>query len=114
MITFADFVIEKQWFAAMDSAREHTFAFNEAISFMVHCQDQKEIDHYWQRLSAVAEAEQWGWLKDKYGVCWQIVPTVMDEMLQSGDQEKRDRVTEAFLHMKKLDIEELKKAYEGR
>ena len=113
-IAFADFLIENQWFAAMDSAREHDFAFNEAISFMVNCQDQKEIDYYWERLSAVPEAEQCGWLKDKYGVSWQIVPTVMDEMLQSGDQEKRDRVTEAFLQMKKFDIEALKKAYEGK
>ena len=113
-LTFADFLIENQWFAAMDSAREHDFAFNEAISFMVNCQDQKEIDYYWERLSAVPEAEQCGWLKDKYGVSWQIVPTVMDEMLQSGDQEKRDRVTEAFLQMKKFDIEAIKKAYEGK
>jgi predicted 3-demethylubiquinone-9 3-methyltransferase (glyoxalase superfamily) len=81
---------------------------------VVNCEDQKEIDSYWERLSAVPEAEQCGWLKDKYGVSWQIVPTVMDEMLQSGDQEQRDRVTEAFLHMKKLDIEALKKAYEEK
>ena len=88
----------------MDSAYEHRFAFNEEISFIVNCDTQEEIDYYWERLSAVPEAEQCGWLKDKFGLSWQIVPASMDEMLQAVDQEKIDRVTQAFLVMRKLDI----------
>ena len=110
----AAFTLEGQEFAAMDSARSHDFTFNEAISFMVHCDTQKEIDHYWGKLSAVPEAEQCGWLKDKYGLSWQIVPTAMDEMLKDKDKKKTARVTEAFLKMKKFDIAKLKEAYEGR
>ena len=87
------------------------FKFNEAISFMVHCDTQEEIDYYWEKLSADPRAEQCGWLKDKYGLSWQIVPTVMDEMLK-GDEKRIARVTEAFLKMKKFDIAKLKKAYE--
>lgn len=112
-IKHAAFMLEGQEFAAMDSARMHHFSFNEAISFMVHCETQEEIDYYWEKLSAVPEAEQCGWLKDKFGFSWQIVPTAMDEMLQGGDKKKIARVTEAFLKMKKFDIVELKKAYEG-
>lgn len=113
-VKHAAFMLEGQEFAAMDSARVHNFAFNEAISFIVHCKVQEEIDYYWEKLSADPKAEQCGWLKDKYGLSWQIVPTIMEEMLKDKDQEKIDRVTEAFLKMKKFDIEELKKAYEGR
>jgi predicted 3-demethylubiquinone-9 3-methyltransferase (glyoxalase superfamily) len=113
-IMFADFMLENTWFAAMDSAREHNFTFNEAVSFIVSCDTQKEIDYYWEKLSAVPEAEQCGWLKDKYGLSWQIVPTAMDEMLKAKDEQKIARVTEAFLKMKKFDLAELKKAYEGR
>jgi len=113
-IMFTDFMLLSQWFAAMDSAHGHNFTFNESISFMVYCDTQEEIDYYWDKLSAVPEAEQCGWLKDKYGLSWQIVPTDMDEMMQSGDKEKIARVTEAFLAMKKFDIAELKSAYEGR
>ena len=112
-IMFADFMIENQWFAAMDSAHEHEFAFNEAISFMVSCNTQEEIDYYWEKLSAVPEAEQCGWLKDKYGLSWQIVPTIMSEMLENGSREQIDRLTQAFLPMKKFDIAELQEAYEG-
>jgi predicted 3-demethylubiquinone-9 3-methyltransferase (glyoxalase superfamily) len=112
-IMFADFMIENQWFAAMDSARAHNFAFNEATSFMVYCDTQKEIDYYWDRLSAVPEAEQCGWLKDKYGLSWQIVPTTMDEMMANGTREQIDRLTQAFLPMKKLVIAELEKAFKG-
>lgn len=112
-VMFADFMIENQWFAAADSAHEHHFAFNEAISFIVHCDDQEEIDYYWDRLSAVPEAEQCGWLKDKFGVSWQIVPKDMDEMMAKGTPEQIDRVTQTFLPMKKLVVADLKKAYEG-
>jgi len=112
-IKHADFTLEGQGFAVMDSAREHRFAFNEAISFMVHCDTQEEIDYYWARLSADPQAEQCGWLKDKFGLSWQIVPVVMDKMLRDKDEKKIARVTEAFLKMKKFDIAELKKAYKG-
>lgn len=112
-VKHASFMLEDQDFAAMDSAREHNFAFNEAISFMVHCNTQKEIDYYWEKLSAYPESEQCGWLKDKYGLSWQIVPNIMDEMLKDNDDKKIERVTEAFLQMKKLDIAKLKEAYES-
>ena len=112
-VMFDDFMIENQWFAAADSAHEHHFAFNEAISFIVHCDNQKEIDYYWERLSAVPEAEQCGWLKDKFGVSWQIVPKEMDEMMANGTSEQIDRVTQTFLPMKKLVLADLRKAYTG-
>ncbi len=89
------------------------FKFNEAISFVINCEDQAEIDYYWAKLSADPKAEQCGWLKDKFGVSWQIVPTVMYEMQKSKDNNKLARVTRAFLQMKKFDIAELQKAYEG-
>lgn len=114
-LMYADFKLLDTWFAAMDSAHPgHNFDFNEAISIMVYCEDQAEIDYYWEKLSAVPEAEQCGWLKDKYGVSWQIVPRAMDAMMESGDKEKVARVTEAFLKMKKFDIAELERAAEGK
>jgi predicted 3-demethylubiquinone-9 3-methyltransferase (glyoxalase superfamily) len=112
-IMFADFQLEGMWFAAMDSAHEHKFDFNEAVSFMVECANQGEIDFYWQKLSAVPESEQCGWLKDKYGLSWQITAVEMEEMLTKGSQEQIDRVTQTFLPMKKLNIKKLKEAYEG-
>lgn len=87
------------------------FKFNESISFIIKCDTQEEIDSLWEKLSAVPESEQCGWLKDKYGLSWQIVPTAMDEMMNSGDGEKMARVTQAFLKMKKFDIAELERAY---
>jgi predicted 3-demethylubiquinone-9 3-methyltransferase (glyoxalase superfamily) len=114
MVMYADFLLEGQWFAAMDSAYQHDFAFNEAVSWLVQCDTQKEIDYYWSRLSAVPEAEQCGWLKDKYGVSWQISPTVMYEMMANGTRAQIDRLTQAFLPMKKLDIEKLIEAYEQK
>jgi predicted 3-demethylubiquinone-9 3-methyltransferase (glyoxalase superfamily) len=110
-VMFSDFMLEGQWFSAMDSALEHNFAFNEAISFIVNCETQDEIDYYWEKLSAVPEAEQCGWLKDQFGLSWQIVPTAMGEMLSKGTREQVDRVTQAFLPMKKLDIARLQQAY---
>lgn len=90
------------------------FKFNESISFMVYCDTQDEIDHYWNKLSAVPEAEQCGWLKDRFGLSWQIVPTAMEKMMADGDPERMTRVTQAFLKMKKFDVAELERAYEGR
>ena len=113
-IKHAAFTLEGLELAAMDSAHEHNFTFNEAISLIVHCDTQEEIDYFWRELSAGPEAEQCGWLKDKYGLSWQIVPTVMDQMLKDEDKNKMAAVTEAFLKMKKFDIAQLKKAYGGR
>ncbi len=113
-VMFADFMLESQWFAATDSAYEHKFAFNEAISFLVRCDSQEEIDYFWERLSAIPEAEQCGWLKDKFGVSWQISPAAMGDMMSQGTPEQIDRVTQAFLPMKKLDLAELQQAYEGK
>jgi predicted 3-demethylubiquinone-9 3-methyltransferase (glyoxalase superfamily) len=109
----ASFRLFDQEFRAMDSAYEHNFRFNEAISLMVSCDTQEEIDYFWDKLSAVPEAEACGWLKDKYGVSWQITPTAMDEMMAKGSREQIERVTQAFLPMKKFDLAQLKKAYEG-
>jgi len=110
-IKHAGFTLEGQEFAAMDSARAHDAPFNEAISLMVQCETQGEIDHYWDRLSADPKAEQCGWLKDRFGLSWQIVPAAMNEMLRNGDEAKLARVTEAFLAMKKFDLARLQEAY---
>lgn len=112
-VMFTDFMLENTWFAAMDSAHEHRFNFNEAISLMVNCETQEEIDYYWDKLSAVPEAEQCGWLKDKYGVSWQISPVAMDKMMTNGTPEQCERVTQAFLKMKKFNLAELQKAFQG-
>jgi predicted 3-demethylubiquinone-9 3-methyltransferase (glyoxalase superfamily) len=89
------------------------FKFNESISFIISCDTQAEIDRYWEKLSAVPAAEQCGWLKDRYGLSWQIVPTAMNEMFEKGTPEQMARVTQAFLKMKKFDIAELQRAFEG-
>jgi predicted 3-demethylubiquinone-9 3-methyltransferase (glyoxalase superfamily) len=113
-IQHAGFTLEGQEFACMDSAYEHQFNFNEAISLIVECRDQDEIDYYWEKLLAGSGEESvCGWLKDKYGISWQVSPTALDEMLQDSDQAKVERVTAAFLKMKKLDLDELRKAYDG-
>ena len=112
-VRYARFMLFGQEFVAMDSAREHKFAFNEAISFIVSCDTQGEIDYFWERLSANPNAGQCGWLKDRYGLCWQITPTIMNEMLNGNDKERTARMTQAFLKMKKFDIDALKQAYEG-
>ena len=108
-----DFEIEGQRFTGLNGGP--VFKFNEAISFVVHCKTQKEVDYYWEKLSEGGDerAQQCGWLKDKYGVSWQIVPDVLGEMLQDKDQNKSERVMKSLLQMKKLDIEKLKRAYKG-
>lgn len=109
-IMFGDFKLEDKWIAAMDSAHEHGFDFNESISFMIACDNQAEIDHYWEQLSAVPEAEQCGWLKDKYGLSWQVTSAEMETMMREREQEQVDRITRAFLKMKKIDIDQIKAA----
>lgn len=107
------FTLEGQSFTALNGGPQ--FTFNEAVSFIVHCSTQEEVDHYWERLSEGGDeqAQMCGWLKDKYGVSWQIVPTVMYQMQKSKDKQKLARVTEAFLQMKKFDIAALQRAYDA-
>lgn len=107
----ARFTLCGQHFIAMDSSMDHAFTFNEAVSLIVRCNDQAEIDSYWTQLSADPAAEQCGWLKDVFGVSWQIVPTVMDTMMAKGTQKQVAAVTQAFLKMKKFDIAQLQTAF---
>ena len=105
------FELEGHAFTALNGGP--IFKFNEAVSFMVNCTDQAELDFYWDKLSAVPEAEQCGWIKDRYGLSWQITSAEIDEMLYKGTQEQADRVTKAFMPMKKLNLRKIKEAYEG-
>lgn len=112
-VMFSDFMLEGQWFSAMDSSLDHSFSFNEAVSLLINCDNQAEIDEYWQKLSAVPEAEQCGWLKDKFGVSWQVSPAKLQTFMENGTEEQIQRVTQAFLKMKKFDLAELEKAYQS-
>jgi predicted 3-demethylubiquinone-9 3-methyltransferase (glyoxalase superfamily) len=109
-----EFEIEGQKFLALNGGP--IFKFNEAISFQVYCETQEEVDYYWEKLSEGGDekAQQCGWLKDKYGVSWQIVPTILIKMLKDNDSEKSQKVMKAMLQMHKLDISTLKKAYEEK
>jgi len=88
--------------------------FNHAVSFVIRCEDQAEVDRYWDALLEGGKAEQCGWLKDRYGLSWQIVPTVLEEMLKSSDRAAAKRATDAMLKMVKLDVAELQAAFDGR
>lgn len=112
-VMFTDFTLENQWFSAMDGGDVHDFTFSEGISLLVNCENQEEIDHLWEKLSSVPEAEQCGWCKDKYGVSWQITSKEMQTLMAGGNQEQTDRVTQAFLKMKKIDINTLREAAQG-
>ncbi len=112
-VRYAQFSLLGQEFVAMDSAHEHKFAFNEAISFIVPCETQEEIDYFWGKLSADPKAEQCGWLKDEYGLSWQIAPAVMQELLAGDDKKRVERVTQAFLKMKKFDLAALERVATG-
>lgn len=107
------FELDGQEFTALNGGP--VFKFNEAISFQINCETQAEIDHYWKKLTAGGDpqAQQCGWLKDKYGVSWQVVPTMMAEMFKDENSAKSQRAMQAMLRMKKLDIAELEKAYAG-
>ena len=109
-----EFELNGQTFTALNGGPH--FKFNEAISFQIMCKDQAEVDHYWNKLSQGGDpaAQQCGWLKDKYGLSWQVIPTVLLEMLTDSDRERSGRAMEAMLQMKKLDIAELKRAFEGK
>ena len=110
-LAFAQFSLAGNLFNALSGQGQHNFDFNEAISFAVSCETQKEIDHYWRKLSAVPQAEMCGWLKDKYGVSWQIVPTILNTLLSDKDARKSQSVMKAMLQMKKINIAELEQAY---
>lgn len=112
-VMYSDFMLNGQWFVAMDSAHKHDFSFNEAISLLIPCDTQDEIDYYWEKLSADPKAEQCGWLKDKFGVSWQVRPTVLEEMISKGTPEQIKRLIKAFLTMKKYDIALLRQAFEN-
>ena len=106
-----EFELEGQKFVALNGGPH--FKFSEAISFQISCEDQKEVDYFWSKLTADGGSEsQCGWLKDKFGLSWQVVPSILPELLK-GDAAAAQRVTKAFLQMKKFDIEALKKAHTG-
>jgi predicted 3-demethylubiquinone-9 3-methyltransferase (glyoxalase superfamily) len=108
----ASFVLEGQDFVALNGGPQ--FTFSPAISFVVNCRTQSEVDRMWEKLSAGGEKQQCGWLKDKYGVSWQIVPTILVKLLNDRDPAKANRVMQAMLQMKKIDIAILKKAYDKK
>ena len=108
----ANFQLDGQEFVALNGGPH--FKFTEAISFVVNCETQQEVDEFWKKLSEGGEESRCGWLKDKYGLSWQIVPTILVELLQDKDPEKAKRVMEAMLQMNKIDIKKLKQAYEQK
>ncbi len=104
-----EFELNGQRFVALNGGPE--FTFNESISFQIHCHDQEEVDYYWSALTDGGEPSQCGWLKDRYGVSWQVVPTVLTELLRDADRERAGRVMRRMLQMTKLDVAELQAAY---
>jgi predicted 3-demethylubiquinone-9 3-methyltransferase (glyoxalase superfamily) len=106
-----EFELDGQEFVALNAGP--TFKFTEAISFVVNCETQEEVDYYWERLSEGGEKSHCGWLKDKFGLSWQVTPTILGKLMADKDQEKANRVMQAMLKMDKLDIEPLQRAYEG-
>lgn len=107
-VMFCDFMIENFWLAAMDGGGEHNFAFNEALSFIIYCKNQEEIDYFYDKLSVVPEAEVCGWLKDKFGVSWQLVTKKIDELIED------EKVMKALLEMKRLDVRKLEEIYNNK
>jgi predicted 3-demethylubiquinone-9 3-methyltransferase (glyoxalase superfamily) len=111
-VMVATFQLDGQEFMALNGGPH--FKFTEAVSFVVNCETQEEVDEYWEKLSEGGEKSRCGWLKDKYGLSWQVVPTILGELMQDKDPERSKRVTEAMLQMDKIDIKTLKQAYEGK
>ncbi len=112
LVLTVDFTLDGQRFTAINGGPD--FTFDEAVSFLIPCQDQDEVDHYWTRLLADGGQESMcGWLKDRYGLSWQVVPTILDEMMSDPDREKAERAMKAMLGMVKLDIAALQRAYDG-
>ena len=106
-----EFELNGQEFIALNAGP--TFKFTEAISFVVNCETQEEVDYYWERLSEGGEKSHCGWLKDKFGLSWQVTPTILGKLMADKDQDKANRVMQAMLKMDKLDIEPLQRAYDG-
>ncbi len=111
-VMVVEFEIEGQHFTALNGGP--IFKFNEAVSFIIDCKSQEEVDYYWEKLSAVPASEQCGWLKDKFGVSWQVVPDILTKLVSDKDRVKADRTTVAMLKMKKLDIQALQDAHDGK
>lgn len=113
-IKHAEYTLAGQGFMAMDSGLAHDFTFNEAISFIIDCEDQEEVDYYWDALTTDGgEESQCGWLKDKFGVSWQVLPRRLNELLEDSDKEKAGRAMQAMLKMKKIIVKELEEAFNG-
>ncbi|MEQ8350991.1 MAG: VOC family protein [Leptospiraceae bacterium] len=112
-VAYGDLTLEGQAFAIMESAQKHNFTFNEAISFLIHCEGQSEVDRFWSEFTKEGSESMCGWLKDRYGVSWQIVPDEALQMLSSDDREKADRALELLFTMKKIDISRLNEAFQG-
>jgi predicted 3-demethylubiquinone-9 3-methyltransferase (glyoxalase superfamily) len=110
-VMVVEFELNGQKFVGLNGGPD--FTFNESISFQIHCDDQDEIDYYWDRLSEGGEEGECGWLKDKFGVSWQVIPKVLTELISDPDPEKAKRATGAMLSMQKLDIAELERAHSG-
>jgi predicted 3-demethylubiquinone-9 3-methyltransferase (glyoxalase superfamily) len=108
VVLHARFTLAGQSFVALESPLDHPFTFTPTISFILYCENQQEIDEFWKKLSVDKEAQQCGWLKDPFGVSWQIDPRMLGEMLSDMDTQKSERVMKALLNMKKLDIQTLK------
>jgi len=111
-VMVVEFQLEGQGFTALNGGRQQ-FSFNEALSFVVNCESQEEVDYFWTALSEGGEESVCGWLKDRYGLSWQVVPTGMAEMLNSPNQEAAQRAMRAMLGMKKIDLAELQRAFAG-
>lgn len=111
MVMTVDFELEGQRFTGINGGPE--FKFDEAVSLLVHCETQDEVDYYWEKLSEGGEESQCGWLKDRYGLSWQVVPTGMEELFADSDPQRAERAMNAMLGMRKLDIEALRRAADG-
>jgi len=111
-VMVVDFQLDGQEFVALNGGP--VFTFTEAVSFVVNCENQEEVDYFWSKLSSGGEESRCGWLKDKFGLSWQVVPTVLPKMLQDKDAARAKRVMHAMLQMDKIDIATLKKAYDGK
>ncbi len=107
-----DFELDGHRFLALNGGP--VFKFTEAVSFVIDCKDQAEVDHYWEKLSAVPESEQCGWLKDKFGVSWQVTPTILNDMIADPNPEKAGRAMNAMMQMKKIVIADLQAAYDQK
>lgn len=108
MVLTVDFILDGQQVTALNGGPE--FSFSEAISFVIHCDDQAEVDHYWSKLTDGGEEGQCGWCKDRFGLSWQVVPTAFEEMMSDPDEGRRDRAVKAMLGMRKLDVAALRAA----